>query len=460
MRHLEIGHRRSPRGKQGRGSTNALVAGRRESGRKPPLSDARLSLVTPFLRTLCDSARAAGGQSAFPARESWPTGNCKLASLASLALASLLAGCASPGLPHPPSLRLPEPVDDLKAERVGDAVVLHWTAPSETTDHLQLHGPMTAVICRDPQPARPPEQPAAPPSCTPVQTLPAQPGAAQTATDALPANLLTDPVQPLLYRVLLRNAGRHDAGPSAPATAASGAAPPAVMGLQAHSAPGGVALTWTAQDAGPESSVQLLREPSAGSPGVTPQRRHAALALVPGAGHSSAQAEEAPVHLQAVPAGTPDRGGALDPTATRDHTYLYTAVRLRTVEVGGSRLVLHSADAAPATIRVEDVAPPSAPSGLVLATVGLAADLSWQPEFAPDLAGYVVYRAELTPSGPATPDEDSWQRVTPAPVAVPAFHDTLPHAGRFLYRVSAVDRSGNQSQPSATALAEITAVDQ
>ena len=59
-----------------------------------------------------------------------------------------IAGCASPGPPHAPSLNLPEVVHDLTAERIGDQVTLHWTTPEKTTDHLAIKGAMTAEICR------------------------------------------------------------------------------------------------------------------------------------------------------------------------------------------------------------------------------------------------------------------------------------------------------------------------
>ncbi len=40
------------------------------------------------------------------------------------------AGCGAPGIPMPPSLELPRPVDDLAAVRKGGRVVLTWTAPT------------------------------------------------------------------------------------------------------------------------------------------------------------------------------------------------------------------------------------------------------------------------------------------------------------------------------------------
>src|ERR1035441_7007917 len=63
----------------------------------------------------------------------------------------LLAGCASPGPPLPPSLKLPEIVSASSetATRAGDEVRLHWTTPSRTTDKMLIAGPVTAEICRE-----------------------------------------------------------------------------------------------------------------------------------------------------------------------------------------------------------------------------------------------------------------------------------------------------------------------
>src|SRR5580765_252644 len=52
-----------------------------------------------------------------------------LAAVAESVLA-VFFGCASPGPPLAPSLKLPEAVTDLTTSRVGDKVILHWTTPS------------------------------------------------------------------------------------------------------------------------------------------------------------------------------------------------------------------------------------------------------------------------------------------------------------------------------------------
>src|SRR5579864_4176569 len=65
-----------------------------------------------------------------------------------LLLAALPAGCASPGVPLPPSLELARPVTDLRAIRKGNIVRLTWTNPSQTTDHQNLGHGGVVEICK------------------------------------------------------------------------------------------------------------------------------------------------------------------------------------------------------------------------------------------------------------------------------------------------------------------------
>src|SRR5512132_2509146 len=73
-------------------------------------------------------------------------GTTKLA-LVTAALA-MLTGCGLPGAPLPPSLELPKPVTDVRAERQGSKVTLTWTSPRETTDHAGIRRMGATRICR------------------------------------------------------------------------------------------------------------------------------------------------------------------------------------------------------------------------------------------------------------------------------------------------------------------------
>ena len=71
------------------------------------------------------------------------------AACAGAVVLALGSGCALPGPPLPPSLKLPAVVTDLSASRTGDAVTLRWTTPEDTTDKLPIKGPIVAEICRE-----------------------------------------------------------------------------------------------------------------------------------------------------------------------------------------------------------------------------------------------------------------------------------------------------------------------
>jgi fibronectin type 3 domain-containing protein len=108
---------------------------------------------------------------------------------------------------------------------------------------------------------------------------------------------------------------------------------------------------------------------------------------------------------------------------------------------------------------MRDTFPPKSPTGL--ATIpGLSdaangsptaayIDLSWEPNSEPDLAGYLVYRQLARPNGDP---QGPLGKMTPLPIAAPAYRDVAVAPGqRYIYSVTAVDASGNESAPSAKA---------
>jgi N-acetylmuramoyl-L-alanine amidase/Fibronectin type III domain len=92
-----------------------------------------------------------------------------------------------------------------------------------------------------------------------------------------------------------------------------------------------------------------------------------------------------------------------------------------------------------------DVTPPAAPSGLTVLPGKGSVALDWNNNSESDLAGYRVYRRNADGTWPSSPR---------ATVTASAFTDTgLKPSKTYTYRVTAFDRSGNQSAPSATASA-------
>jgi hypothetical protein len=350
------------------------------------------------------------------------------------ALASLLASCASPGPPRPPSLHLTDIPTDLTAQRIGDRVLLHWTTPSRTTDGLNAPSPLTAEICRETStvPSTAPT-PSPKPACTTVLHVTVAPGPGDAA-DSLPANLTTNPATPLTYRVRILNPEGRSAGLSKPAIAASGAAPSPVTGLHATASRTGTLLQWQPDPA--PSIIELDRTLVSAKP-PKPEPKKPASPLAP-------PDEPADVHLRiGSESSATDPGGTLDRTAQRGEIYTYRAQRIRTVVLNGKPFELRSDPSSPITIALSDTFPPATPTGLAAIPGGTATnaaiDLSWQPNTDPDLAGYHVYRRT----------NGAFQRITSSPTLGPAFSDTTITPGTaYTYRVTAVDNSGNESAPS------------
>jgi hypothetical protein len=93
-----------------------------------------------------------------------------------------------------------------------------------------------------------------------------------------------------------------------------------------------------------------------------------------------------------------------------------------------------------------DIYPPPAPTQLDALSEASRVRLVWSPVTAPDLAGYLVFRA--SGEGPPAP-------MNATPLTDPFFTDeTVVPGTKYRYSVRAVDRAGNQSPPSPEAAAE------
>jgi predicted phage tail protein len=130
--------------------------------------------------------------------------------------------------------------------------------------------------------------------------------------------------------------------------------------------------------------------------------------------------------------------------------YLYT---VRSVAEYGTDSV-ESTDSAPAMVTPRDVFPPAVPTGLeivvVLATPQAPAyvELSWAISTESDLAGYIVYRSES--------QDAPGERISGETLPSPTFRDMSVLPGkRYYYRVSALDRAGNESAQSSEVLADV-----
>jgi hypothetical protein len=131
-------------------------------------------------------------------------------------------------------------------------------------------------------------------------------------------------------------------------------------------------------------------------------------------------------------------------------TYVYV-VRSAIAAEGNA---IESDDSEPVVLAAIDTFPPSVPQGVVAAVTSASptsppeVDLSWSINPETDLAGYRVYRSER--------QQEKGQLVTPELLLSPAYRDMSVRPDQeYWYRVTSVDRAGNESAPSPPVAAQV-----
>jgi hypothetical protein len=362
---------------------------------------------------------------------------CGLAGLAAL------TGCGMPGAPQAPSLKLPEPVEDLSAVRAGQTVTLRWTSPKKTTDHLLIKGNIPVQICWRPGKA----------SCQTAGQTTVVPGAPGEFSAAMPAELTSGDAHAVSYFVELKSPRGRSAGLSNGAPILAGAAPAAVTGLAAEVRADGVALHWHGVDTTPVQLHRRLLEDAASAAEKKTKEQGKANSGKGGLTAPSPEPPERDLLVEAASGAMVD--GALDASARFGSRYDYSAQRVNRVTLkDGKTLELAGEESAPVRADVVDNFPPAVPKELVAvaAAAEKTIDLSWQPDTESDLAGYIVYRIGSGDAADGSGVSD-WMRISgPQPVATAAYRDTAVEPGHtYRYSVSAIDLLGHESKRSAEA---------
>lgn len=297
----------------------------------------------------------------------------------------MLAGCGYVGPALPPALNIPKPVTDVRAEVVGDKLIVQFTTPARTTEDLPIGelrgitlyiGPGEAEFSRDRWAA----------------------GASRYQVDVTKVNVEL-PVGPFEGKQLvlgLRTTGRtgreSDWSNLEPLIVAPPLTQPA--GLVFTNLPDALQLKWT----GNAQRYQISR-------------------LVESKLQALAETDATEYVDRAVVMGT----------------------RYEYVIVGVAGEKQRSLPSQPFAFTPVDVFAPAVPSGLTAVASGRAVDLSWTRSADDDLAGYNVFRA--VGDGPF--------EVLAQKVPLPAFTDARVESGkRYRYVVSAVDAVGNESARS------------
>jgi hypothetical protein len=351
----------------------------------------------------------------------------------------LLAGCGTPGAPLPPSLHLPTPVTDLKAERKGDKVTLTWTAPVETTDGQGIRSEGTVLVCRALQ------TPSAAGCREKVGQLPLMPANTQAnrrqvlVDDLGPAIAGNDPRDFFIYNVIAANGRGRSAGPSNPATVflAPSVAP---LSLDARVVRGGVELRTNIIPPPPTSKLRTEY-----SYRFTRNDGTNTVVLANGPLQQGEPLKsESGENLAIV-----DRAFILtDTTMTWERPYTYTVTGItRVLSRDGSKILeeFEGEVSAPLKITPHDIFPPAAPQAVQAVYSTGFIDLAWHPNTESDIAGYNVYRGD--------------EKLNVQPVTASAFRDDklqgIAPGAELVYYVTAVDTQGNESPRSQSATERI-----
>ena len=337
--------------------------------------------------------------------------------------------CGVPAEPRPPRPIIPEAVTDLSARQRGDGGQLTFTPPAKSTEGEKLTGDPSIEILRGFAPAA-----AHSPASGSIHVVYTLPGPVLDTYRNGDRIEFQDPIKPediarhegerVFYIVRGRSSKRAASEDSNAATFIVRPAPTPIENVRANVIEAGVQLSWE-----PPSTV------SGGAP------------LTTLGGYRIYRAETAGARtaerLPPVLAGLSPTPNYLDAQIEWGKTYEYT---VRSVAQYGGESV-ESGESPVVLVTPRDIFPPAPPLDLVGvfvpaagATPG-AVELSWAISPEPDAAGYYVYRAGE--------NEEKAQRVTPSLLLTPAFRDIPVTLGAtYRYFVTAVDRSGNESQPS------------
>ena len=374
-----------------------------------------------------------------------------LCAAGALACLLALADCASPGEPIERKAPIPEPVGDLAAQQVGNAVSLTFTLPEETVDRRTLSQPPTVEIFRDfeSSPAATNSSSAsaavgvAAPNALRV-TIPAASasnylvrGRFQYVDELQPGDFSQNPNRVAVYAVRTRASAKRESADSNVVALQIHPLPDPIDDLKGEVTHSGIQLSWTPATKTPVGAV---------SPPVSYR-----IYRSQGQGNSPVQSGAA----TSTRIGETQTASYLDPEIQFGNSYSYSVRSV--VRIDGKDI--ESGESNRAAIVARDTFPPATPQGLVVVYVPARAgepanlELSWNISVETDLAGYNVYRSE-EPGVRGT-------RLNGDLLPAPAFQDVNVVAGRtYFYTVTAVDRSNNESAASSAVSGAVPAESQ
>jgi hypothetical protein len=359
-----------------------------------------------------------------------------------------IAACGAPGVPTPPRPVVPRPVTDLAGRQQGSSVILTFTLPKKSDENETLAALPSIEIFRGERPAG------------------ATGAAAKMATHLIytvPSALVDtymkegliefrDPLKPeslhgqdIVYMVRARASTKRASADSNIISVRVLPVPPAPTNVHMTALKeSAIELGWTAP-----------RQDTAGGGGIAGYRvyRGELPADAPIPAGEIADTLKLKMSVPLALLGPAPGNSFRDTDFTFGTTYVYV-VRSVADEQGQP---VESSDSAPFVVTPKDIFPPAAPQRLVAVPSrneqatgngGGTIELSWGINQETDLQGYYVYRSEQ----PGTTGE----RITKSLLLTPTFRDNNAMPGKqYTYRVTAVDRSGNESPFSSPVTAAV-----
>jgi hypothetical protein len=357
----------------------------------------------------------------------------------------LAAGCGVPGEPVPPLPPIPTAIKDLTAKQLGDGVLLAFTPPNKSTRGERLTQTPTMEVYRGRlRPDGAPDMR----SLMQVDTVPGsllcgyvKQGRVEFVDAVSPEEIRANPGEFVVYSVRTRVSERKISADSNLVPVGLYPVPERIGKIAVDETEKSLRLIWSAptQTSGGGSFPAILEyhvyrgELDPASAANAEKDIHAAVWKLP-----------------LLQIAAPKEAEYQDTGFDYGKTYVYV---VRSV-VKQEGVTLESGDSAAAIVTPKDIFPPEAPRDLVAAVLRGAnagasvVDLSWSLNVETDLAGYRIYRSESEGSRGAA--------LTPELLPTPAYRDTTAQGGRkYWYTVTAVDRAGNESNPSAAVTVEI-----
>jgi hypothetical protein len=357
----------------------------------------------------------------------------------------LLGGCASPSEPYQRKPPVPQAVADLAAEQSGNSVVLTFTLPKETADRRPLVHTPGIEIFRDFQSSSASGEPHPPDVSHPtlLVTIPAaivdryaDRGRVRYADPLHADDFARHPDSVAVYTVQTGVSEKKFSANSNRADVHVYPAPDVIDDLKAKVTHEAVVLTWTPPrktlvgSAPPIGGYRIYREEA------QPGTNTIASPIAGGPNLSSP--------LVRIGESDADSPTYSDQQFDFGKSYVYSVRSIARY----SGEALESDDSNLLMVSPRNTFPPAVPEGLVVVLVPAQGEvpehleLSWAISPETDISGYNVYRVEQA----GTPGT----RLNRELLLTPAFRDMNVQPGRsYFYTVTAVDRSGNESTPSA-----------